>query len=206
MYFGAADRAADFFQEAGLGVPSNRNPVRGLCWPRCRSCPSCCSCLPAHAASRLLPTACAPWPPAPPPVLPPQADHFLHVINRDFSESGMDVEANIQALVKQYNASRIAAHVTDHVKVCRCCCCCRSHAARCCRPCSWPASPAAHLTTRLAALSPLPQELDASPGQRYEGPTTGPTWLYQTTVLTKRTFLNKCAGPCGGWPGARLRA
>lgn len=27
VYFGAADRAADFFEQAGLGVPPNRNPA-----------------------------------------------------------------------------------------------------------------------------------------------------------------------------------
>lgn len=43
------------------------------------------------------------------------ADHFLHAINRDFAE-GDDVEANIQKLVAQYQASKIAAHVQDHIK------------------------------------------------------------------------------------------
>lgn len=69
VYFGAANRAADFFADAGLAVPVNRNP----------------------------------------------ADHFLHAINRDFVEVD-DVEANIQRLVEQYKASRIAAHVQEHIK------------------------------------------------------------------------------------------
>lgn len=46
----------------------------------------------------------------------PQADHLLYVINRDFAES-VDVDANIVRLVAQYRASKISAHVLDHVKV-----------------------------------------------------------------------------------------
>lgn len=53
-------------------------------------------------------------PPSRPPH-PPAADHFLHAINRDFVEVN-DVEANIQKLVEQYKASKIAAHVQEHVQ------------------------------------------------------------------------------------------
>ncbi|PSC72150.1 ABC transporter G family member 11-like [Micractinium conductrix] len=103
VYFGAANRAIDFFAEAGLAVPTNRNP----------------------------------------------ADHFLHVINPDFTDSD-DVETNIQTLVKQYQASNIASHVRDHVK-----------------------------------------ELEAAPGPVYAAGSAGqPSVVYQTSVLTYRTFLN----------------
>ena len=46
------------------------------------------------------------WPAWPPPACAPApaADHFLHVINRDFMDS-QDVEANIQKLVTQYKQS-----------------------------------------------------------------------------------------------------
>ena len=61
-----------------------------------------------------LPCSNLPALPCSAPLPRPAADHFLHTINRDFLDSD-DVEANIQKLVAQYEASAIAAHVKDHV-------------------------------------------------------------------------------------------
>lgn len=36
-----------------------------------------------------------------------------------------------------------------------------------------------------------PQALEAAPGDKYTSGTTQPNWLFQTSVLTVRTFLNK---------------
>ena len=107
VYFGAASRAADFFEQAGLGVPANRNPGAPGCssvaggaavrpvalaaLPSWAETPSN-SCLPVHVHPTLL------------SVYLFVADHFLHVINRDFMDS-QDVETNIQKLVTQYKES-----------------------------------------------------------------------------------------------------
>ena len=178
VYFGAANRAIDFFEAAGMGVPNNRNPggwvkvvgVRGQgCgrgWDGARpglACLPLCTASAAHLAvtpgppTNQPPVACpaAPLPrtPAPcaPPLRPPSpaADHFLHTINRDFLDSA-DVETNIQTLVAQYKASNIQHHVKEHVAA-----------------------------------------LQAGPGQPYQGGTGAPGWGFQTSILTHRTFLNK---------------
>lgn len=64
VYFGAASRAADFFAEAGLACPVNRNPVRGCAcgcvWPR-PSRPDAHP-LPAPGTHPLRPPACRPVP------------------------------------------------------------------------------------------------------------------------------------------------
>lgn len=43
----------------------------------------------------------------------------------------------------------------------------------------------------LPAFPTYPQELEAAPGEKYQASTGQPSWTYQTSVLTVRTFLNK---------------
>lgn len=76
------------------------------------------------------------------------ADHFLHVINRDFDDEAT-VDAQIAALRGAYGGSKVHAAVQARV-----------------------------------------EELTATPGATYEAGQGQPGWVYQTSVLTWRTFLN----------------